>query len=298
MSYLTLRAESRNRPNRRPLGVVTATSPASNTTNTSPPRRSPNTPKSPNLDRDRDRTASLQSSTSSEEDAGWIPTFLQRKGNDLFVEVNVNFICDTFNLTGLDSTLSHFHDALDVILDQEVDIDSDSEHEVVQNEAEVLYGLIHARYIITKQGLAEMRRRFQRRHFAACPRYLCEAQSTLPLGISDEPHRDSVKLFCPRCEEVYRPVQARHEMIDGAFFGTTFPHLFFVTFPELKPRRTQSMYIPKVFGFKLHKSWHHRAIQGAKAKEAEKEEIHRLREQQQKRMAVMAQEQLYREIKL
>lgn len=229
----------------------------------------------------------VHSSTSSEEESGWIATFLQRKGNDLFVEVNVNFICDTFNLTGLDSTLSHFHDALDTILDQEVDIESDSEHQIVENEAEVLYGLIHARYLLSKQGMAEMRHKYQYRHFAPCPRYLCKGQSTLPVGISDEPRRGSVKLFCPRCEEVYRPGQARHEMIDGAFFGTTFPHLFFVTFPELKPQRTESMYIPRVFGFKLHKSWHQRSIEGAKAKEAEKGEIIRLREEHQKRMAAM-----------
>ena len=105
----------------------------------------------------------LNSSTSSDELGGWISSFMQRKGNDLFLEVNVNFICDTFNLTGLDSRLSHFHNALDLILDQEIEFDSETEQETVENEAEVLYGLIHARYIITKRGLAEMRHKYQHR---------------------------------------------------------------------------------------------------------------------------------------
>ncbi len=41
--------------------------------------------------------------------------------------------------------------------------------------------------------------------------------------------------------------------IDGAYFGTTFPHLFFLTFPELKVPKTKEVYIPRVFGFRVNK---------------------------------------------
>lgn len=44
--------------------------------------------------------------------------------------------------------------------------------------------------------------------------------------------------------------------IDGAYFGTTFPHLFLMTYGHLKPQKAMQSYVPRVFGFKLHKPWH------------------------------------------
>lgn len=43
--------------------------------------------------------------------------------------------------------------------------------------------------------------------------------------------------------------------IDGAYFGTTFPHLFLMTYGQLKPQKPSQNYVPRVFGFKLHKPW-------------------------------------------
>lgn len=45
-----------------------------------------------------------------------------------------------------------------------------------------------------------------------------------------------------------------HEGIDGAYFGTTFPHLFLMTYGHLKPQMSSQSYVPRVFGFKVHKS--------------------------------------------
>ena len=41
--------------------------------------------------------------------------------------------------------------------------------------------------------------------------------------------------------------------IDGAHFGPTFPPLFFLTFEQLWPKQPVTKYIPKVFGFRIHK---------------------------------------------
>lgn len=41
--------------------------------------------------------------------------------------------------------------------------------------------------------------------------------------------------------------------IDGAYFGSTFPHLFLMTYGHLKPQPDARGYVPKVFGFKVHK---------------------------------------------
>ena len=42
--------------------------------------------------------------------------------------------------------------------------------------------------------------------------------------------------------------------VDGAFFGTTFPHLLLMTYPSVRPQRPPEQYMPRVFGFKLHSS--------------------------------------------
>lgn len=46
-----------------------------------------------------------------------------------------------------------------------------------------------------------------------------------------------------------------HLDTDGAYFGTTFPHLFLMTYGHLKPQSTSQSYVPRVFGFKIHKNW-------------------------------------------
>lgn len=61
--------------------------------------------------------------------------------------------------------------------------------------------------------------------FGPCPRVLCEKQLLLPVGMSDEPRTSRVKVFCPKCEEVYMP-KDKNVNLDGSFFGTSFPHAF------------------------------------------------------------------------
>lgn len=41
--------------------------------------------------------------------------------------------------------------------------------------------------------------------------------------------------------------------LDGAFFGTSFAHLFFITFDRLVPDPARETYTPLIFGFKIHK---------------------------------------------
>jgi casein kinase II subunit beta len=67
---------------------------------------------------------------------------------------------------------------------------------------------------------------------------LCQIQPLLPVGLTDLPYEKSVKLYCGRCEDIYSPKSSRHGSIDGAYFGTTFPHLLFLVYPSLIPPKS------------------------------------------------------------
>lgn len=113
-----------------------------------------------------------------------------------------------------------------------------------------LYGLIHARYILSPRGLAMMREKFTLGTFGSCQRILCDRQLVLPIGLSEELSTSRVKTYCPRCQEVYVPRQ-KHLDIDGAYFGTSFANVLFKTFPELYPKDGPLTYLPTIYGFKI-----------------------------------------------
>jgi len=191
----------------------------------------------------------------SSEDTTWIQWFCGLRGNEFFVEVDEEYIQDDFNLTGLRSMVPNYDYALDMILDAETDDGlTEDQQESIETAAEMLYGLIHARYILTNRGLAAMVDKYHANDFGRCPRVYCQSQPVLPVGQSDIPRMNTVKLFCPRCEDIYYPKYTRHNQIDGAYFGTTFPHLLLQMYPELVPPKPQLVYVPRIYGFKIHKS--------------------------------------------
>ncbi len=197
--------------------------------------------------------SNLNDSSDSSVDEGWISWFCSLDGNNFFCEVDRGYIEDAFNLFGLKAYFRHpevFSRALDVILDK--DTANDEEDEELSASTELLYGLIHARYIITAHGLETMALKYRNGEFGECPRHLCGGQVVLPMGLSTEPQRGSCRLFCPRCQDIY--VSRDHRHIDGAFFGPTFPGMFYMTHESLVPTHHPLQYTPRVFGFKIHRS--------------------------------------------
>ncbi|EGU78478.1 casein kinase II subunit beta-1 [Fusarium oxysporum f. sp. raphani 54005] len=202
-------------------------------------------------------------STSSGVPESWISSFCSLLGHEYFAEVSEEFIEDDFNLTGLQSQVAMYKEALEMILDVEPEDDEEEEEEeeeedenesdperltraaserrhhrmasdlsVIESSAEMLYGLIHQRFICSRAGIQQMSEKYELGHFGCCPRTNCDQARTLPVGLSDIPGEDTVKLFCPSCLDVYVPPNSRFQTVDGAFFGRTFGSLFLLTFPE------------------------------------------------------------------
>jgi len=117
------------------------------------------------------------------------------------------------------------------------------DYDAIDASAELLYGLIHQRFITSRPGIQQMMEKYESGHFGTCPRVFCRGAKVLPVGVSDIPGQDTVKLFCPACLDVYSPPNSRFHRIDGAFFGTTFGCLFFMTFPELDVGGTRPLEI-------------------------------------------------------
>lgn len=207
-------------------------------------------------ERDIDMTNELGSDSSEDVDM-WIEIFLGRKGHEYFCEVDPEYITDRFNLINLQKSVAKFSQVVQYIVDN---LDEDTLEnmprqrlEQLEKDARKFYGLIHARYIITVKGLQKMYSKYKDADFGRCLRVYCNFQPLLPVGLHDAPGYECVKLYCPSCEDLYNPKSSRHASIDGAYFGTTFPGMFLQAYPELTPKHPVKRYVPKIFGFELHK---------------------------------------------
>ena len=131
------------------------------------------------------------------DETSWISWFCSLKGNEFFCEVEEDFIQDDFNLTGLSSQVPYYEYALDTILDVESPASanfSDEQQEAIENAAELLYGLIHARFAITPRGMGAMLEKYKAVHFGRCPRVFCGGQPALPVGQGDLPRTHTEQL--------------------------------------------------------------------------------------------------------
>ncbi|KAJ3432320.1 casein kinase ii subunit beta [Anaeramoeba flamelloides] len=216
--------------------------------------------------------------SSEKEEKTWVRWFLSLERNDILTEVRPYFLEDNFNYTGLSNYVPSYSLALRTIRTLEIsdkEILTQEQEELIQGAAKLLYGLIHARWIVTPHGAKNMIKKFQEVKFGTCPRVYCENQPCLPIGLSDIIGEAKLKIFCPKCQQIFKPRIKRHAIMDGAFFGTTFAHFLMNSAPELRPRRPTHKHVPKIMGFTISDkvSPYQNKKKPEKAKKNEKNEI-------------------------
>ncbi|KAI8980846.1 casein kinase II regulatory subunit-domain-containing protein [Pilobolus umbonatus] len=216
----------------------------------------------------------------------WISWFCSLEGHELYLEVPEDFIEDEFNLTGLSAIIPFYIEALEMILDiEQEEISDDGQPEetnevessskddgfwkeapnptrqngwvdpsVIEPYAAMLYGLIHQRYLVTRDGLRAMAERYSSEKFGVCPRVYCYKCPVIPCGRYDEMGREGVRFYCPSCLDIYCPPDPVFQSIDGSHFGTTYAHLLFETYSDLMPKIKSQIYEPRIFGFRVNES--------------------------------------------
>ena len=76
---------------------------------------------------------------------------------------------------------------------------------------------------ISRAGQVE---KYENGAFGICPRVYCSGCNIVPCGRSDLPGIDTVKLYCPNCNDIYSPPSSRFQGVDGLTHSPLF--LFFV----------------------------------------------------------------------
>ena len=138
----------------------------------------------------------ITTSSSEYSDIQWITWFTELPGNEFFCEIDEEFIRSDFNLYNLERKVRNYSEARKIILDLDIFPQSSDSNDDLKNnafnlnmievEAQKLYGLIHARFIMTDDGILKMKRKFHNAEFGRCHRVKCKEQARfLKIGIGN-----------------------------------------------------------------------------------------------------------------
>ena len=77
-------------------------------------------------------------------------------------------------MTGFHQMVPYYDQALAVILDEEEQEITGEERVQFESLAEILYGLVHARFILTQKGMNLMMTKYKENVYGSCPNTACE----------------------------------------------------------------------------------------------------------------------------
>ena len=193
----------------------------------------------------------------TENRSNWAKIFIKRLASASedgvappILEVPYSYLEDNFNFQGVSSLLPYKNHCKLKLLNYETRSEG-ADRADFDLLVQKYYFLCHARFVRTYAALVVIRERFLAAKFGVCPRKLCKDAPLLPCGESDSINRSTLLFFCDSCGEVYNSSSSVSKLIDGVAFGPSFPHLFFLQFPELKFKGEKVNFIRKINGYPL-----------------------------------------------
>jgi casein kinase II subunit beta len=189
------------------------------------------------------------------EEFPWIDWFLDQPFGQYFVRIDANFLDTPFNLYGIAQKVAHFQLALNLIRGNYITPTTypTTFPEHLNDYGIILYGLIHARYLVTAAGQDRMKEKYDSMSFETCPRTLCNGIQCLPYGDSDTLGNSTLKKFCPNCGRVYHLKGRDCESVDGSFFGPNWVPVFLQRYSDLVPAGPPQPYEPRLFGYQIER---------------------------------------------
>lgn len=186
----------------------------------------------------------------------WIDWFINQPQGRLFSKISDAYVQDNFNFYSLRKSVPNYKQALEMVRGPYLSANDPKRPSDWPSNLEAaaikLYGLLHQRYLVTAGGLKDMKKKYDRGEFEKCPRVNCRGFQCLPYGEFDEPGKSTLKMFCPCCGELYVPSDKSGVLreIDGAYFGSSWVHLFLQSNPEIKAANMIPTDV-RLFGFKV-----------------------------------------------
>ena len=181
----------------------------------------------------------------------WSDWFLSTPAGHYFIKIDEDYLNNTYNFYGLRQKIPHFNAAFELIHGPYIDPEDRTSEwpDDIDNYGICLFGLLHARFLLTEKGQKRMHKKYINGDFPQCPRTLCKGSKCLPYGKSDNIGQSEVLMFCPNCNDVYYMNNDESITMDGAFFGPNWVHPFLERYKELVPDEIPEKYVPRIFGF-------------------------------------------------
>lgn len=175
---------------------------------------------------------------------GWLVNTKQYR---CFAAIERQYLEDSFNFYGLRQKIPRFKECVAILRGADFNYeDQDLMHQTIR-----LYGLVHARYIGSCDGMHNMHGKYLAGHFQRCPRVLCNGCYCLPYGCSEVEGEGTLKMYCPNCGDVYDPEYPEWNNLDGAYWGPSYVHIITQQYEDMVPEAPPRQYVPRVFGFRL-----------------------------------------------
>ena len=150
-------------------------------------------------------------------------------------EIEPDYLQSQVSYYGLNQYVPYYSHAAAIIRGRKLDFSELNQAKLSKliSSCKLLYGLLHQRFILTQEGVYYMEIKYRKGLFGHCPRFACDQEKLLPIGLTTVPGQEKVKCYCPRCHDIYE-TDADY---DAAFFGPDFPMMFTksVEFPDYNP---------------------------------------------------------------